>query len=109
MGKATLQGDKTMAAPREHSRNYLELAPTGPNADSAKALLASISFDRGNQLREGAAATPKKIMLNYQASPPFLCFGSRRSKHLLSFALGPRRGTVETAEISSNFCGACDS
>jgi tetratricopeptide (TPR) repeat protein len=44
LGKATLQGDKTIAPPgtAEAFQKYLELAPTGPNADSAKALLASI-------------------------------------------------------------------
>lgn len=44
LGKATLQGDKTVAPPgtAEAFQKYLELSPTGPNADSAKALLASI-------------------------------------------------------------------
>ena len=44
LGKATLQGDKTIAPPgtAEAFQKYLELAPTGPNADSAKQLLASI-------------------------------------------------------------------
>jgi len=44
LGKATLQGDKTVAPPgtAEAFQKYLELAPTGPNADSAKALLASM-------------------------------------------------------------------
>jgi tetratricopeptide (TPR) repeat protein len=44
LGKATLQGDKTIAPPgtAEAFQKYLEVAPTGPNADSAKALLASI-------------------------------------------------------------------
>ena len=44
LGKATLQGDKTVAPPgtAEAFQKYLELAPTGPNAESAKALLASI-------------------------------------------------------------------
>lgn len=44
LGKATLQGDKTIAPPgtAEALQKYLELAPTGPNADSAKALLASL-------------------------------------------------------------------
>jgi tetratricopeptide (TPR) repeat protein len=44
LGKATLQGDKTIAPPgtAEAFQKYLELSPTGPNADSAKALLASI-------------------------------------------------------------------
>ena len=44
LGKATLQGDKTIAPPgtAEAFQKYLELAPTGPNAHSAKDLLASI-------------------------------------------------------------------
>ena len=44
LGKATLQGDKTVAPPgtAEALQKYLELSPTGPNADSAKALLASL-------------------------------------------------------------------
>lgn len=44
LGKATLQGDKTIAPPgtAEAFQKYLELAPTGPNAQSAKDLLASI-------------------------------------------------------------------
>jgi tetratricopeptide (TPR) repeat protein len=44
LGKATLQGDKTVAPPgtSEAFQKYLELSPTGPNADSAKALLASL-------------------------------------------------------------------
>jgi tetratricopeptide (TPR) repeat protein len=44
LGKATLQGDKTVAPPgtAEAFQKYLELTPTGPNAESAKALLASI-------------------------------------------------------------------
>lgn len=44
LGKATLQGDKTVAPPgtTEAFQKYLELSPTGPNAESAKALLASL-------------------------------------------------------------------
>jgi tetratricopeptide (TPR) repeat protein len=44
LGKATLQGDKTVAPPgtAEAFQKYLELSPTGPNADSAKALLSSL-------------------------------------------------------------------
>jgi len=44
LGKATLQGDKTVAPPgtAEAFQKYLELAPTGPNADAAKAMLASL-------------------------------------------------------------------
>lgn len=44
LGKATIQGDKTVPAPGtvEALQKYLELAPDGPNAQSAKDLLASI-------------------------------------------------------------------
>jgi len=44
MGKATLQGDKTIPAPGtvEAFQKYLELAPNGPNAENAKAMLASL-------------------------------------------------------------------
>ena len=44
LGKATLQGDKTIAPPgtAEAFQKYLEIAPNGPNAQSAKDLLASI-------------------------------------------------------------------
>src|SRR5579864_4037730 len=44
LGKATLQGDKTIAPPgtAEAFQKYLEIAPTGPNAQSAKDLLTSI-------------------------------------------------------------------
>ena len=44
LGKATLQGSKTIAPPgtAEAFQKYLEIAPKGPNAQSAKDLLASI-------------------------------------------------------------------
>jgi tetratricopeptide (TPR) repeat protein len=44
LGKATLQGDKTIPAPGtvEALQKYLEIAPTGPNAQNAKDLLASL-------------------------------------------------------------------
>jgi tetratricopeptide (TPR) repeat protein len=44
LGKATLKGDKTIPAPGtvEALQKYLELAPTGPNAQSAKDLLTSL-------------------------------------------------------------------
>lgn len=44
LGKATLKGDKTIAPPgtAEAFQKYLEIAPTGPYAQSAKDLLASI-------------------------------------------------------------------
>jgi tetratricopeptide (TPR) repeat protein len=44
IGKATLQGDKTIAPPgtAEAFNKYLELQPTGPYADVAKQMLATI-------------------------------------------------------------------
>ena len=44
LGKATLKGDKTIAPPgtAEAFQKYLEVAPNGPNAQSAKDLLTSI-------------------------------------------------------------------
>jgi tetratricopeptide (TPR) repeat protein len=44
IGKATLQGDKTVAPPgtAEAFKKYLELQPTGPYADVAKQMLATI-------------------------------------------------------------------
>jgi tetratricopeptide (TPR) repeat protein len=44
LGKATLKGDKTIAPPgtAEAFQKYLEVAPEGPNAQSAKDLLTSI-------------------------------------------------------------------
>src|SRR5580765_8319465 len=44
LGKATLQGNKTIAPPgtAEAFQKYLEVAPEGPNAQSAKDLLTSI-------------------------------------------------------------------
>ncbi len=44
MGKATLQGDKTIPAPGtvEAFQKYLEVAPTGPNAQNAKDMIASL-------------------------------------------------------------------
>lgn len=44
LGKATLQGDKTVAPPgtAEAFQKYLELTPNGPNAEAAKAMLTSL-------------------------------------------------------------------
>jgi tetratricopeptide (TPR) repeat protein len=44
MAKATLQGEKTVPAPGtvEAFQKYLEVAPTGPNAQNAKDMLASL-------------------------------------------------------------------
>jgi tetratricopeptide (TPR) repeat protein len=61
LGKATLQGDKTVAPPgtAEAFQKYLELAPTGANADSAKALLASLGSTVETSFGKKKAA-PKK-------------------------------------------------
>jgi tetratricopeptide (TPR) repeat protein len=63
IGKATLQGDK-MVAPTgtaEAFQKYLELQPTGPYADVAKQMLASIgaSVETGFGKKKGAATTKK--------------------------------------------------
>lgn len=62
LGKATLQGDKTVAPPgtAEAFQKYLELAPTGPNADSAKALLASIGSTVETSYGTKKKTPPKK-------------------------------------------------
>jgi tetratricopeptide (TPR) repeat protein len=58
LGKATLQGDKMVAPPgtAEAFQKYLELAPTGPNAQNAKDLLASIGapIETGFGKKKGA-------------------------------------------------------
>jgi len=61
IGRATLQGDKMVAPPgtAEAFNKYLELAPTGPYADVAKQMLASIgaSVETGFGKKK---PTPKK-------------------------------------------------
>ena len=61
LGKATLQGDKTIPAPGtiESLQKYLELAPTGPNAQNAKDLLASIGAPVETSFGKKKAATKK--------------------------------------------------
>lgn len=62
MGKATLKGDK-MEAPQgtaEAFNKYLELAPTGPYADPAKQMLASIGAKVEATYGKGKAAKTKK-------------------------------------------------
>lgn len=62
LGKATLQGDKTIAPPgtAEAFQKYLELSPTGPNADSAKALLASLGASVETSYGTKKKTPPKK-------------------------------------------------
>lgn len=58
IGKATLQGDKMVAPPgtAEAFQKYLELQPTGSNADAAKQMLTSIgaSVETGFKKKPGA-------------------------------------------------------
>jgi tetratricopeptide (TPR) repeat protein len=60
LGKATLQGDKQVPAPGtvEALQKYLELAPNGPNAQSAKDLLASLGSSV--ETSYGKKKAPKK-------------------------------------------------
>jgi tetratricopeptide (TPR) repeat protein len=62
MGKATLQGDKTVPAPGtvEAFQKYLEIAPTGPNAQNAKDILASIGAPVETSFGTKKKAPPKK-------------------------------------------------
>jgi len=62
LGKATLQGNKTIAPPgtAEALQKYLELAPTGPNAQSAKDLLASIGSTVETSFGNKKKPAPKK-------------------------------------------------
>lgn len=62
LGKATLQGDKTVAPPgtAEAFQKYLELAPTGPYAENAKALLASIGASVETSFGTKKKSTVKK-------------------------------------------------
>jgi tetratricopeptide (TPR) repeat protein len=61
IGKATLQGDKMVAPPgtAEAFQKYLELQPTGANADAAKQMLASIGASVETSFGKKKAA-PKK-------------------------------------------------
>jgi tetratricopeptide (TPR) repeat protein len=61
IGKATLQGDKMVAPPgtAEAFQKYLELQPTGANADAAKQMLASIGSSVETSFGKKKAA-PKK-------------------------------------------------
>jgi tetratricopeptide (TPR) repeat protein len=61
IGKATLQGDKMVAPPgtAEAFQKYLELQPTGTNADAAKQMLASIGSSVETSFGKKKAA-PKK-------------------------------------------------
>jgi tetratricopeptide (TPR) repeat protein len=62
LGKATLQGDKMVAAPgtAEAFQKYLELVPTGGHSDEAKAMLASIGAPVETSFGNKKKTPPKK-------------------------------------------------
>jgi tetratricopeptide (TPR) repeat protein len=62
LGKATLQGDKMVAAPgtAEAFQKYLELQPTGGHSEEAKAMLASIGSPVETSFGTKKKAPPKK-------------------------------------------------
>lgn len=62
MGKATLQGNKTVAAPGtvEAFQKYLELAPNGPNAQTAKDMLTSLGSSVETSFGNKKKAAAKK-------------------------------------------------
>jgi tetratricopeptide (TPR) repeat protein len=62
LGKATLQGDKMVAAPgtAEAFQKYLELVPTGGHSEEAKAMLTSIGAPIETSYGNKKKAPPKK-------------------------------------------------
>ena len=62
MGKATIQDGKTIAPPgtAEAFQKYLDLAPTGPNADTAKAMMASMGATVQTTFKAAPAQQKKK-------------------------------------------------
>jgi len=62
LGKATLQGDKMIAAPgtAEAFQKYLELVPTGGHSEEAKAMLTSIGAPIETSYGTKKKAPPKK-------------------------------------------------
>jgi len=64
IGKATIDNGKTVAPPgtAEAFQKYLDLAPTGPNADVAKAMMASMgaTVQTNFSQQKGAPAQQKK-------------------------------------------------
>ncbi len=62
LGKATLQGDKMVAAPgtAEAFQKYLELVPTGGHSEEAKAMLTSIGAPIETSYGSKKKAPPKK-------------------------------------------------
>jgi tetratricopeptide (TPR) repeat protein len=61
MGQAKTEGNKFVAPPgtAEAFNKYLELAPTGKNAEGAKAMLASIGADVQTGYKERSKSKPK--------------------------------------------------
>jgi tetratricopeptide (TPR) repeat protein len=62
MGKATLNGDKMSAPPgtEEAFQKYLQLKPTGPDADAAKAMLQQLGSKLEVNFAKPGAPTKKK-------------------------------------------------
>jgi tetratricopeptide (TPR) repeat protein len=62
LGKATLQGDKMVAAPgtAEAFQKYLELQPTGAHSEEAKAMLTSIGASVETSYGSKKKSPPKK-------------------------------------------------
>ncbi len=62
LGKMTIQGDKQVPAPGtvEALQKYLELAPTGPNAQAAKDLLTSLGSPIETSFGSKKKTPPKK-------------------------------------------------
>jgi tetratricopeptide (TPR) repeat protein len=62
IGAATLQGDKMIAPPgtAEAFQKYLELAPTGPHAEEAKAMLTGLGSTVETSYGSKKAAPKKK-------------------------------------------------
>lgn len=62
IGAATLQGDKMVAPPgtAEAFQKYLDLQPTGPHAEEAKAMLASLGATVETSFGTKKKAPPKK-------------------------------------------------
>jgi tetratricopeptide (TPR) repeat protein len=60
MGKATIDNGKTVAPPgtSEAFQKYLELAPTGPNAETSKAMLASMGTTVQTNFSQPKGSTP---------------------------------------------------
>ena len=108
IGKATLQGDKMVAPPgtAEAFQKYLELQPTGTYAEQPRRCWPA-SAPRWKPVWQEEASQEVDLLSIQQLAVhkggstgrPFSLLGQtvtlRRTMHLLSFASGPRRGTVK--------------